>query len=75
MMMMINMMIIILCFLLSRVQCDVNTMTDKILKDILKDYNADSRPAGKVSDRYSSFPFYFLEDKNLFNNSLACKDN
>ena len=30
---------------------DVNTMTDKILKDILKDYNPDSRPAGKLSDR------------------------
>ena len=30
---------------------DVNTMTDKILKDILKDYNPDSRPAGKLTDR------------------------
>jgi hypothetical protein len=34
-------------------QChgDVNTMTDKIIKDILKDYSPSSRPAGKVSDR------------------------
>ena len=30
---------------------DVNTMTDKIIKDILKDYSPDSRPAGKLSNR------------------------
>ena len=30
---------------------DVTSMTDKILKDILKDYNAQARPAGNVSDR------------------------
>ena len=32
---------------------DVNTMTDKIMKDILKDYNPDSRPAGNKTDRNS----------------------
>ena len=30
---------------------DVTTMTDKILKDILKDYNPKARPAGNLSDR------------------------
>ena len=33
------------------VNADVNTMTDKIIKDILKDYNPDARPAGKIDDR------------------------
>ena len=31
---------------------DVTTMTDKILKDILKDYNPKARPAGNLSDRW-----------------------
>ena len=35
----------------SKCLADVNTMTDKIIKDILKDYKAESRPAGKLSDR------------------------
>ena len=30
---------------------DVTSMTDKILKDILKDYNPKARPAGNLSDR------------------------
>ena len=32
-------------------RCDVTSMTDKILKDIFKDYNQESRPAGAQSDR------------------------
>ena len=43
--------LILLTVSLSPTSADVNTMTDKILKDILKDYNPDSRPAGKLSDR------------------------
>ena len=43
--------LIVLALSLSSTTADVNTMTDKILKDILKDYNPDSRPAGKLSDR------------------------
>ena len=45
---------LILSLLSSSVLCvlgDVTSMTDKILKDILKDYNAQARPAGNVSDR------------------------
>ena len=42
-------------------RADVNTMTDKILKDILKDYNPDARPAGKLSDR----KLYFLSKLKL----------
>ena len=41
----------IILLTVSLTSADVNTMTDKILKDILKDYNPDSRPAGKLSDR------------------------
>ena len=41
---------LILC-LVSLATADHNTMTDKILKDILKDYNAGSRPVGHVSDK------------------------
>ena len=43
--------LIILTVAASLTRADVNTMTDKILKDILKDYNPYSRPAGKLSDR------------------------
>ena len=43
--------LIILTVAASLTRADVNTMTDKILKDILKDYNPDARPAGKLSDR------------------------
>ena len=45
---------LVLCLLASSVistQADVTTMTDKILKDILKDYNPKARPAGNLSDR------------------------
>ena len=34
---------------------DVTTMTDKILKDILKDYNPKARPAGNLSDRLMAY--------------------
>ena len=50
--------LIVLILSLSLTTADVNTMTDKILKDILKDYNPDSRPAGKLSDRQM---FYKLD--------------
>ena len=43
--------LIMLAVSLSLTTADVNTMTDKIMKDILKDYNPDSLPAGKSSDR------------------------
>ncbi len=45
----------LLCLLFSffiSALADVTTMTDKILKDILKDYNPKARPAGNLSDRY-----------------------
>ena len=42
---------IILTTLTAVILADVNTMTDKIIKDILKDYSPDSRPAGKLSNR------------------------
>ena len=45
----------LLCLLFSFVISalgDVTTMTDKILKDILKDYNPKARPAGNLSDRW-----------------------
>ena len=45
--------LVVLTVSLSLTSADVNTMTDKILKDIMKDYNPDSRPAGKLSDRKS----------------------
>ena len=41
----------ILLNLLSLAAADVNTMTDKILKDILKDYNRDARPVGNTTNR------------------------
>ena len=46
---------LLLCLLTSSVistLADVTTMTDKILKDILKDYNPKARPAGNLSDRW-----------------------
>ena len=44
---------LLLCLLTSVIStlADVTTMTDKILKDILKDYNPKARPAGNLSDR------------------------
>ena len=44
---------LLLCLLTSVITtlADVTTMTDKILKDILKDYNPKARPAGNLSDR------------------------
>ena len=36
---------------LVEIEADVDTMTDKIIKDILKDYNPNARPAGQVSDK------------------------
>ena len=53
--------LILLTVSLSPTSADVNTMTDKILKDILKDYNPDSRPAGKLSDR----EFFLFSKKKL----------
>jgi len=43
--------LLILAISLSAVFASVTEMTDKIVKDILKDYNSGSRPSGSVSDQ------------------------
>ena len=57
--------LIVLTVFISLTTADVNTMTDKILKDILKDYNPDSRPAGKLSDRQMFYKLDFSPEPKL----------
>lgn len=53
----------LLPLLFSLSAANVTTMTDKILKDILKDYNPGSRPTGNLTDRKLSYKI--VDQKSL----------